>query len=165
LVTFSNGSGVWQPNGKYMITDFSDPITLTFNAVSSSMGGNAFHFDVNIDNTIALSGSPDDVTQGFINNDPTGGTPLAGVPTYTIAPGQFIDGNTYTLQIDYAQILQSANLSGDLAGAFSAAVAQIETTVYITTPSAVPEPAGYALIAGLAALVGMIVWRRRPCAN
>lgn len=155
IVALTNGT--WQGNGTFLVTSVSSDITLTFNTpYNTTPGTNSFHYDVWISNGNLSGGS----TEGFINRDArTGNVAPATVPTLTIAAGQLVDGNTYTLEIGYEQIMASSAILGDTA--FSAALVGVLSKISIVTPlAAVPEPATYALLLGAAAL-GCIVLRRR----
>lgn len=154
IVTLTNGT--WQGNGTFLVTSVSSAVTLTFNnPYSTTPGTNSFHYDVWINNGNLSGGS----TEGFINRDArTGNVAPSTIPTLTIAAGQLVDGNTYTLEIGYEQIMASSSVLGN---AFSAGLVGVRSKISIVTPlAAVPEPATYSLLIGAAAL-GCIVMLRR----
>lgn len=157
LVTISNGT--WLANGTFRVTDVNAVTTLTFNAMYMSAPGatDAFHYDVWVDNGVTLTGTK----EGFVNYDPTGATtPLAALPTITIAAGQFVDGNTYNLEVGYNQIMASQSILGGTA--FVAALVGIGSKISIVTPlAAVPEPATASLGLGAVALLAAWGVRRR----
>lgn len=157
LVTISNGA--WQPNGTFRITDVNAVTTLTFNAMYASAPGtnDAFHYDVWIDNGVNLTGTKD----GFINYDPTTSSVAgASIPSITIAAGQFVDGNTYNLEVGYNQIMASSPILSN--SAFVAALVGVGSKISIVTPlAAVPEPAAAALELGAVALLAAWGVRRR----
>lgn len=157
VVTLSNGS--WQGNGTFLVASVSSAITLTFNTVYSSAPDpyDSFHYDVWIGNGANLSGG---ATSGFINFDPTtNSTAPDTIAQLTIAAGQLVDGDTYTLEIGYEQIMASTSILGDTA--YAAALNGIRSKITLVTPlAAVPEPSTYAAWAGIAVL-GLAFWRRR----
>lgn len=157
LVSISNGS--WQPNGTFRVTDVNALTTLTFNAMYASAPGanDAFHYDVWVDNGVTLTGTK----EGFVNFNPmTNTAAAASLPTITIAPGQFVDGNTYNLEVGYNQIMASQSILGGTA--FVAALVGIGSKISIVTPlAAVPEPASAALELGAVALLAAWGVRRR----
>lgn len=162
LVTLTGGT--WQSNGTFLVTDVSAAITISFNAIASvTPTTESYHYDVSVNGggMINLTGGD---TNGFVNADPTGGGPLYtfanGVPALTIAANQLVDGNTYTLEVNYAQIIASSGSELN-SSAFAAVLYQLGTNITLVTPlAAVPEPSSYALMAGLG-LMGFTFLRRR----
>lgn len=161
LVTLTNGT--WQGNGTFLVTSVSSAVTLTFNNLYASTpnASDSFHYDVWLNNGAALSGGS---TEGFINwNAKTNSSAAATIPSLTIAAGQLVDGNTYTLEVGYEQLLASSAILSN--SAFAVALTGIRSKISIVTPlAAVPEPAAYALWAGLAAF-GLVARRRRQIAS
>lgn len=157
LVTITNGT--WLANGTFRITDVNAVTTLTFNAMYASAPNSqdAFHYDVWVDNGANITGTK----EGFVNYDPTTSTAAgATIPSLTIAAGQFVDGNTYNLEVGYNQIMVSSPILSN--SAFVAALVGLGSKISIVTPlAAVPEPAAVALELGAVALLGTWVVRRR----
>lgn len=159
IVTLSGGS--WQPNGTFLVNSVSSPVTLTFNnpynATLGSPGTNSFHYDIWLSNVTSLSGG---ANEGFINRDASGAVVSSTVPQLTIAAGQLVDGNTYTLEVGYEQVMASSAILSNTA--FSAALVGVRSKISIVTPlAAVPEPAADAVWFGVAAMAGVLVRRRR----
>ncbi len=157
IVTLSNGT--WQGNGTFLVTSVSSNVVLTFNNLYNTTPNatDSFHYDVWLSNSATLSGGS---TEGFINyNAKTSSSAAAAIPTLTIAAGQLVDGNTYTLEVGYEQLMAGSSILSS--SAFAAALVGVRSKITIVTPlAAVPEPATSALLLGAAAL-GCIVLRRR----
>ncbi len=158
IVTLSNGT--WQGNGTFLVTSVSSNVVLTFNNLYNTTPNatDSFHYDVWLNNGAALSGG---LTEGFINyNATTSSSAPAAVPTLTIAAGQLVDGNTYTLEVGYEQIMAGSSILSSTA--FAVGMVGVRSKITIVTPlAAVPEPAAYALWFGVAAMAGVLVRRRR----
>lgn len=160
--------GTWLANGTYLVPNLSAAVTISFNTVyetaPTSGSTDSWHYDVWVNGrneVVPTAGVPKD-NQGFINWDPTNNLAAASaIPALTIAGGSLIDGNTYTLEAGYDQIMAATGgVLGD--GSFAAAVVGARTTIRIVTPlAAVPEPSSYAAILGALVLVGVMAVRRR----
>lgn len=162
LVTLTNGTWV---NGKFLVTDVNAPITISFNSVFQTTPGteDSYHIDVGLYDQsggpgIELTGG---IGEGFINWDPIFDNVSAPstISDLTVTASRLIDGSTYTLEVNYAQIMSydKSILEGS-----ATAVALFGNNVridVITQLSAVPEPSTYALLGGLVALVGVAMRR------
>jgi len=167
--TMTLNNGTWQPNGTFLVTDVNSPISISFNDVYNTTpgGSDSYHFDASIwqsagvgNDNVSLTGG---VTEGFVNFDPTTvNSPAAplSISALTIAGGDLIQGNTYTLEVGYELIMDA---DGSVLGstATAAYLAGIRTRITLVTAlAAVPEPSTYALLGGLVVLIGTVVVRR-----
>lgn len=158
--------GTWLANGTYLVPNLSAAVTISFNTVYETTPGatDSWHYDVwvNGPNEVVPTAGVLNDHEGFINWDPTKNVAaVSAIPTLTIAGGSLIDGNTYTLEAGYDQIMAATGgVLGD--GSFAAAVVGARTSIRIVTPlAAVPEPSSYAAILGALVLVGVMAVRRR----
>ena len=87
----------------------------------------------------------------------------ADILTMSVAGGNLVTGQYYTFEVEYNRIVNVNTTSfADLNGAPDAIA--IYTMLTSANVQVVPEPSTYALIAGLATLLGVAIWRRRTCA-
>lgn len=156
LLSLTNGT--WS-GGQFLVTDVSQPIMVSFNGAFTGSPGaqQGYHFDSNLNGNSTYVDGP----EGFLNYDPTtkSSAPQT-ISNWTIPANTLVNGQTYTIQVTYDIMLSGDPTLSDNSGL---AVTMLERSTQLTlaTAAAVPEPATYALIAGLLVLLGAAGLRRR----
>lgn len=148
LPTITLTGGSWNVGtGQY---DFNPNSTLgiSFNPVSGG-SSDQFHFDYKF-NGANTNGAGD---QGFLN---AGDTIDAVNDVQTFFNFQFQAG-TYTIEVAYDDVM-SFDPNGFGSGLIAAGIYEVRSTI---TLNAIPEPSTYAAIAGVLALAGVMIQRRR----
>jgi hypothetical protein len=154
-------SGITVSGGTYPVAP------LATNLSGGTISGGVLLWDVAQALTITITGVADHMGIFVDGNSYNDGIESFGVGTITfIVPALSLTaGNSYTVKLDFDDIVGGTNVStvgsGALTGASYVGVYNAETTFTI---QAIPEPATYVEFFGLVALAGVMFQRRRRLA-
>jgi len=147
LATLSGGTIV----GGVLTWDVSQPLTISLIDPLNGSFATVDHM------ALSIWGTNIDLGTGAFNN----ATQSFTIPGTAGVNNTFIAGQTYTVEMEFVNIVGGTNLTAISGGALDGA---LQGGIYGRTTSftiqAIPEPSTYAAFAGLGAL-GLAFWRRR----
>jgi hypothetical protein len=144
--TITNYGGAWV--GTNYVMSANSALSITSNAIGITTGQSGL-----------ISIEVDDANGNPVNRIDTFDTPSATTATLSLLGNTLTAGHTYQISIDFNALIDEDSTS--IPGTLGVSSFTRSTSFNLEVTSAVPEPSTFGIAAGVAALLGVAVVRRR----